>query len=282
MSRRFRTGFKLRLPSWLRNGQGQQLWYSLGSVIDAAAQRMLDAYRARLPGWAPLDAYPYLQQDRRIRRGINEPRGTSKPRTGYIGRVIGWLDAALVRGNAFACLEQVRSYMGGDGIRVRWVDASGNWYTIDRDGTKSYKLDTGNWHWDQVPNPPHWSRFWIIIYPRYLEESDTFEPWDKPPPLDGGLYFDGSWVWGTDADPEAVDGLRKLVEEEKPAGRRQEYLIYYFYNDDGPDPDAFDPDNPAPDGTWWSWGTGEPFDQNRDPDAAYIKAGPIVTPPETT
>jgi len=278
MTRRFRTGFKLRLPRWLRDGQGEALWYSIGAIIDAAAQRMLDGHRVRLPGLAPLDAYPFFEQDRRIRRGINEARGTSKPRTGYVGRLIGWLDAARVRGNAFAMLEQVRSYMGGDGIRVRSVDASGNWYTIDRDGTKSYKLGTSNWHWDGVPNPPNWARFWIIIYPRYLPEPDTFEPWDRPPPFDGSWFFDGSFVWGSTAKPEEVDTLRKIVEDEKPAGRRQEWIIYYYHVDGGPDPDAFDPDNPAPDGTWWAYGSGDPHDLNRAIDAAYIKAGPVVTP----
>lgn len=277
MSRRFRTSFKLLLPSWLRDGQGEPLWYSIGVIIDKAAQRMLDAHRARLPGWAPLDAYPYLQQDRKIRRGISEARGTSKPRTGYVGRLIGWLDAAQVRGGSFAMLQQVRAYMGGDGIRVRLVDSSGNWYTIDRDGTKSYQLATGNWQWDTIPPVENWSRFWIIIYPR-LTVSGAFEPWDKPPPFDGSRYFDGSYLWGSTADPEDAEGLIKLIEEEKAAGRRQEWVIYYFFDDDGPEPDAFDPDNPAPDGTWWAYGSGDPHDLNRAIDAAYLKAGPVVTP----
>jgi hypothetical protein len=274
--RRFRTSFKLRLPSWLREGQGEALWYSIGVIIDGAIQRVLDGHRVRLPGLAPLDSYPFFEQDRKIRRGINEERGTSDPRTGYVGRLIGWLDAARVRGGAFARLDQVREYMGGEGIRVRAVDASGNWYTIDRDGTKSYQLATGNWHWDNVPNPPNWARSWTIIYPR-LTASGAFEPWDRPPPFDGGLFLDGSRMWGSTAEPEEVATLLKIVADETPAGRRAEWVIYYYFDDDGADPDAFDPDSPAPDGTWWSIGSGEPWDLNRTIEAAYIKAGPIVT-----
>jgi hypothetical protein len=282
--RRFRWSFKELLASWLSEGEGEAAWYSIGWLIDARLHDYYWALLSRMPSFAPLDAFPLFEQDRKLRRSIAFRRDPSSKtaRQGYIDRLLSWLDAARVRGGAFACLEQVRAYMGGEGIRVRWVDASGNWYTIDRDGTWYYQLNTGNWQWDQVPNPPHWARFWIIIYPRYLPEEGRFEPWDKPPPLDGGLYFDGSWAWGSDASPEEVDNLLKVIEGEKPAGRRQEWAMYYYYDDDGPDPDAFDPDSPAPDGTWWSYGTGEPFDQNRDIDAAYFKAGPIVTPPETT
>lgn len=270
--RRFRWSFKTLLPSWLRDEQGEAIWYSLGWVLDGAMDRVYRSLLARWPSFAPPDAYPYFEQDRKIRRGINETPAS------YIARLHGWLDAARVRGNMFALLTQVRSYMGGDGIRVRSVDASGNWYTIDRDGTWSYLLAQRNWQWDGVANPPNWGRFWIIVYPRWLPEPAVFEPWGLPPPLDGELFFDGSWVWGTDADPEEVETLRKIIEDEKPAGTRQEWIVYYFFNDDGVDPDAFNPLGPAPDGTWYQWGIGEPYDLNRTIEAAYIKAGPVVTP----
>jgi hypothetical protein len=279
--RRFRWSFKELLPAWLSEGEGEAAWYSIGWLIDARLHDYYWSLLSRMPSFAPLDAFPFFERDRKIRRSIPFRRDPTSQaaRQGYIGRLLGWLDAARVRGGAFALLKQVRAYMGGDGIRVRMVDASGNWHTIDRDGSQSYSLNTGNWQWDQVPNPPHWARFWIIIYPR--RGLLGYEPWDLPPPLDGGLFFDGSWVWGSDAPPEEVEGLIKVIADETPAGRRAEWVIYYYFDDAGPDPDAFDPANPAPDGTWWSYGTGEPFDQNRDINAAYIKAGPIVTPPET-
>lgn len=271
--RRFRWSFKSLLPSWLREGEGEALWYSIGWILDAGMDRMYRGLLARFPTFAPPDAYPYFEQDRKIRRGIDEPA------EGYIARLHRWLDAARIRGNAFAMLEQIRSYMGGDGIRVRSVDASGNWYTIDRDGSYSYLLAQGNWQWDGVPNPPNWARFWIIIYPRKVVLPDTtvvYEPWDLPPRLDGDLYFDGSWAWGSDGNPEDIETLRKIVEDEKPAGTRQEWIVYYYFDD--ADPDAFDPLGPAPDGTWHQWGIGEPYDLNRAIEAAYIKAGAVVTP----
>jgi hypothetical protein len=85
-------------------------------------------------------------------------------------------------------------------------------------------------------------------------------------------------MWGSTASPDEVDGLLRVIEDEKPAGRRQEWAIYYYYVDGGPDPDAFDPASPAADGTWWSVAAGEPYDLNREIDAAYLKAGPIITP----
>jgi len=276
--RRFRWSFKELLPSWLSKGEGEAAWYAIGWLIDERLHYYYWSLLSRYPSFAPVDAFPSFERDRRIRRSIPFRRNPSSrtARQGYVDRLIGWLGAARVRGGAFAMLEQVRAYMGGDGILVRFVDASGNWYTIGRDGTKTYQLGTGNWYWDGVPNPPNWARFWIIIYPRYLDEEARYEPWDQPPPLDGSLKFDGSWVWGTNAPPEEVDVLRKIVEDEKPAGMRQEWIVYYFF--DSSTPDAFDPANPAPDGTWWSWGAGEPWDLNRAANAAYIKAGPIVTP----
>jgi hypothetical protein len=268
--RRFRWSFKELLPSWLRDAQGEAIWYSIGSIIDGALDRAYRSLLVRMPTFAPPDAYPYFEQDRKIRRGISETAA------GYSMRLIGWLDAARVRGNAFALLRQVRAYMGGNGIRVRTVDVSGNWYTIDRDGTESYLLAQDNWTWDGVPSPPNWGRFFIIIYPRLTNGS--FEPWGLPPPLDGELSFDGSWAWGSDANPEDVETLRKIIEDEKPAGTRAEWIIYYFFDDDGVDPDAFDPAAPDPDGTWHQWGAGEPYDLNRTIEAAYIKAGQTVTP----
>jgi hypothetical protein len=278
--RRFRWSFKQLLPSWLREGEGEAIWYSIGWIVDGALWRYYWALLSRFPSFAPIDSFPFFEQDRKIHRSVGLLRDPLDPaaRASYVTRLHGWLDAARVRGGAFAALTQIREFLGGDGIRIRWVDANGNWYTIDRDGSKSYKLGTGNWQWDTVPNPPNWARFWIIIYPRYDAESATFSPWDQPPPFDGSWFFDGSFVWGSTATPEEMKKLLTIVEDEKPSGTRQEWIVYYYHDDAGPEPDAFDPDSPAPDGTWWAWGSGDPRDLNRAIEAAYIKAGPVVTP----
>jgi hypothetical protein len=272
----FLTSFRRRLPEWITNpkGDGSAVWFAISVLLDGYAQRAYEGIYAKYPTYAPADALSYIGADRRIIRGVGESRD------GYVARLLGWLSqfSHLTRGSPFALLEQVRAYCGGDGIRVRLVDRRGNWYTIDRDGTMSYLLNQQNWLWDPIPPSPDWARQWLIIYPAYDEESATYKPWDKALPLDGSWSLDGSVSLGTDADPGDLTTLRQIVEDWTGGGKRLEWIIYYFHDDAGPDPDAFDPANPAPDGTWWAWGSGEPYEPNRDLDAVYMKGGKTVTP----
>jgi hypothetical protein len=272
----FTTSFQRRLPDWITSlkGDGSLVWFALSALLDGYAQRAYEGVYARYPTHAPADALGYIGADRRIIRGIGETR------EGYVARLLGWLTqfSHLTRGSPFALLDQVRSYCGGDGIRVRLVDRRGNWYTTDRDGTQSYVLNTGNWLWDPIPPSPQWARQWLIIYPAYDAETATFSPWSEAPALDGSWSLDGSVSLGTDAEPSEITTLRQVVDDWTGDGKRTEWIIYYFRPDTDPDPDAFDPTSPAPDGTWWAWGAGEPYEPNRDIKAIYIKAGQTVTP----
>lgn len=269
----FLTSFRGRLPEWITNdkGDGPAVWTAISLLLDGYAQRAYEGIYARYPTHAPADALGYIGADRRIIRGIGETR------EGYVARLLGWLSqfSHLTRGSPFALLEQVRAYCGGDGIRVRLVDRRGNWYTIDRDGTKSYLLDQGNWLWDPIPASPDWARQWLIIYPSYNDETAVYKPWGKAAKLDGSWKLDGSHVLGTDAQPEEIKTLREIVEDWKGAGKRVEWIIYSFADD------AFDPAAPeVDDGEWYLWGTPTPdmVAKRRPPDAIYIKGGQTVTP----
>ena len=131
----FLTSFRRRLPWWITNpkGDGPAVWSALSLLLDGYMQRAYEGIYARYPTHAPADALGYIGADRRIIRGVGETR------EGYAARLLDWLTqfSHLTRGSPFALLEQVRAYCGGEGIRVRLVDRRGNWYTIDRDGTKS-------------------------------------------------------------------------------------------------------------------------------------------------
>jgi hypothetical protein len=265
----FLTSFRRRLPEWIVNdkGDGPAVWSAISVLLDGYAQRAYEGIYARYPTHAPADALGYIGADRRILRGVGETR------EGYVERLLRWLTqfSHQTRGAPFALLEQVRAYCGGDGIRVRFVDRRGNWYTIERDGTKTYELNTGNWLWDPIPASPQWARFWLIIYP--APDGDTFRPWGRAAKYDGSWRYDGSHVWGLDAEPSEIRTLRQLVNDWKAAGRRCEWIIYSF------DDAAFDPASPEPDGEWYKWAAGEPFAPKRWlPDAVYLKGGQIVTP----
>lgn len=236
----FRGLFRL-LPSWLREGEGALVDYSLGLMADYAAEvHRLSAY-VRFPEYAPPDALAHIGRDRKIVRGIGETDEA------YAARLVEWLDKHRVRGNPYALLEQLRAYMNQD-VRVRTVDARGNWYTIDTDGTRTADLATGTWQWDAM-DPARWSRFWVILYP-----TAGGEPWaDHTLDVgDPGLWGDAvgttALTLGSSATPEHISKVRTIIRDWQPDGTRCEWVIVAF------DPDSFDPSAPEPDGNWAKWG----------------------------
>jgi len=180
--RTFRTSFKRLLPDWLSKEQGEALWWSLGVVIDGFLQRAYLGTVARFPIDAPEDAMPFMSRDRKIVRGINESRDN------FAIRLIRWLDDHLTRGNPYALMEQLQAYTQA-ATRIRTVDRRGNWYTLDRDGTRSFVSNTGNWDWDGIPDAPKWARFWVIIYPEAIAATDDTL-------VDGDMEAAGTAAWG--------------------------------------------------------------------------------------
>lgn len=241
MATAFRRAFKKLMPSWLTTGEGALVHFAIGFVIDGFAKRWVRGLQARFPELAPEDALAALGRDRKIIRGIGEPREA------YAARLVAWLDKHPKRGNPYALLEQIREYCQAD-VRVRTVDARGNWYTIDRDGTRSAELDTGTWEWDAM-DPARWSRFWLIIYP-----TSAGEPWEATAGevgdagLWGGVLGGTGLTVGTTATPEHVSKVRTIIRDWQPDGTRCEWVIVAF------DDASFDPATPEPDGTWAGFG----------------------------
>lgn len=246
---RFRTAFYKLLPAWLIDEEGELVHGSLGTLKDEFVDRLVQGLYARYPEFAPPDALAYLGRDRKIVRGINEPAES------YAVRLMRWLDDHRTRGNAFALMDQLAAYCQAD-VRIRTVDSSGNWYTRERDGSRSWLLDQGNWNWDNASSA-QWARFWVIIYP-----TAAGEPWapmspniGDPGPWEDNIGTPGYTV-GTTATPEQVASVRAIIREWKPAGTTCEWIIIAF--DDG----SFDPsveDQPSPNpGLWGNWGYVDP------------------------
>jgi hypothetical protein len=238
----FRSLYRRLVPSWLQDPEeGARILFSLGTVADAVRDHAYLGLLARFPQRAPSDALSYHTRDRRIPRGLGESEES------YAARLLPWLDAHRTRGNAFALLRQVRAYCNAD-VRVRTVDARGNWYTIDRDGTESFVRDQGHWDWGGA-GASRWARFWVIIYP-----TSAGLPWNEGPVWGApGLVWgsegpDGP-TWGTSATVSEVEGCRRIVKEWRPDGTRCEHIIIAF------DDASFEPDGSSldlPDGTWAS------------------------------
>jgi hypothetical protein len=253
---RFRRIHRALAPRWLTLGEGDAVGMSIGIVVDAAAQRAYEGTLARFPQHCPDECLPLIGRDRLIVRGIDEAA------EGYAERLVGWLDAHRGRGNPYALAEQLRAYCQAD-VRVRTVDARGNWYTIDRDGSRSFVLNTGSWLWDGTPAAPEWARFWVIIYP-----TAAGEPWSEGPDwgdvdLWGGAWGTPGYTWGSTATPGQVAAVRAIVSQWKPAGTRCEHIIIAF------DDASFDPAAPEPDGTWDRQSIGDPSVARRLATARY-------------
>lgn len=246
---RFRTAFYRLVPSWLRGGEGERVLYSLGLMMDAMAERFRLSHEADLPDYAPADAFPYLGRDRAIRRGINEPQDA------YAARLIRYLDDHRTQGNPFTLMRQIRAYLQTD-VRVRTVDAAGNYFTIDFDGTESVLLAEGTWNWDGFPTRRD-TRFWVIVYP--IGGTDPWATLAAWPAVTTPAT--------TTATSDAVRGLVSLIREWKPAGTRCEWIIVAH------DDSTFDPTAAMePDGTWGDWSTldGTHKSRSRETTARYF------------
>lgn len=236
----FRSLYKRLVPWWLRDeAEGAPILYSLGILADAVDEHARAATEVRFPEYAPTDALAHFARDRRIVRGIGESRA------GYNARLLRWLDDHRTRGNPFALMRQLRAYCNA-AVRLRTVDARGNWYTLERDGSRSFVLDQGNWDWDGRDPAVFWSRFWVIVYP-----TVDLQPWGPGPAIGaatlwttGNIGTPGATI-GTTATVNQVGDVQRIVRDWKPAGTRCVSIIIAF------DDASFAPAGGSlPDGTW--------------------------------
>lgn len=244
MSNRFRRLFPKLLPSWLSDGDGERVAYSLGLMMDTFLERLHQGLYARFPEYSPPTALSAIGRDRRIVRGLNESNAA------YSARLLRWLDDHRVRGNPYALMDQLAAYMQAS-VVIRTVDRIGNWYTRAADGTRSVSLIQSNWDWDGVAANPYWARFWVIIF------IDTGEPWTPhadligDPGLWSGAIGSAGFTIGSTATPDEVAAVRSIVAGWKPAGTTCEWIIL------SDDPTEFDPataGQPLPNpGLWGRW-----------------------------
>jgi hypothetical protein len=261
--RELRTYFRDRapelLPEWLEAGEGLPTWWTVGLVIDAQLDKAYQGTYARFPTYAPPDALRYVSRDRLIVRGPNEPPDV------FAARALRWLDDHRLRGGPWALMEQLRGYMFPANVRIRTVDDRGNWFTIARDGTRSYVLNSGTWNWDSPVGRK--TRFWVIVYPEEIAPG-RFIPWGNDPVWGASasrIWGDRALTWGTTATPAEVATVRQIIRTWKPAGTSCKNIIIAY------DDSSFDPSSPEPDGDWNLWGTGGngPRTSNRLSTARY-------------
>lgn len=252
---RFRTSFLKLVPSWLSEGEGGDVLWSLGLLMDAWMERLEQGLHARFPSHAPSDALAFIGRDRRIVRGINESD------TSYIERLLSWLETWRRAGSAAAILGQLWGYFTPYRVRMRTVAYNATravWHTL-AENTSSNPTDAvtksvqapSDWNWDGLTTL--WARFYTILYPATVSPAPfalrgTFDDvdalnrtWDEWEALD--QMFD------TDATVAQVTTIQSLVNSYRGGHNVSDWILLTFDNT------KFQPgvSSGKPDGTWGNW-----------------------------
>ena len=239
----------LSVPSWLRGPVTGPFMVSMAVQFDALVDACAYAIRARFPGSAPDDAFVWIQQDRQIDRGFQEPLSS------YIVRLIQWLDLWRLAGSAYAVLLALLGYLTPDQIQILHVSNTGVWDGYNANAGASpptngilssgfvppFHIDPGAaWNWDG--RTWQWWRFWVILFPdpALYTQGTT---WGAFHYGDGTLYGLGGPLATSGTGPS----LKALVKKWKTLGAFCPSIILAW------DPTWLLPSSPSgklPDGTW--------------------------------
>lgn len=245
-------------PRWFRNRVGKSVAYRIlatfAAMFDALTEWALQGAQARLPGVGTPTALGAIGKDRGYRRGFAQDNAI------FAGRLPGWIEASKRIGHPFQILRELRGYLAPYSMRVRHVDNSGNWHTIEADGTETMLQVSGSWNWD---NASAWWRGWVILYPP-AELWPVWEAWDGS--QWGGNYADDGETLGQDAPFAVAEDIREIVRHFKAQNVHVVNIIIAYVDSD------FDPLNPTslPDGTWGlPVDNSDPPNETRNPNARY-------------
>lgn len=193
----WRTAIYSLLPSWLTEGDGEKIAYTLAIMRDWHAQRLRLGVMAALPDHAPDDALALIGRDRKITRGVDEPRES------YAIRLKRWLDDHPRRGGPIALLEQVGAYWdyapNGPYLMTLWYQ-NGLQFTRALDGEITIAEGT-----PFDGDSARWARWKLIIH--WHENVGDDGVWGDP-----GTWGDGG-VWGSGMSAELAQQLRSVPRE---------------------------------------------------------------------
>jgi len=216
---RFRRLSK-QLPAWLLSddqnsgeGEGGRVAFSLGLLLDCAAERMRQALTARMPSRAPSDALPMIADDRRMLRGIDETGAQ------FAVRLAAWRYPRTnkARGTGAELARQVWHY-------AKYAWSTHVWALCAEDITHELnEADTSvvspavtvaaqtppsiGTIWGQLDST-HWARYWVVLD----ETNMTAQPdWGDGALWGGAVGTPGYTIGQTGATAEQVNALRSLV-----------------------------------------------------------------------
>lgn len=240
---RFRDSLREYVPKWLSDRPGANvgfrvLW-SIAKTLDELAEVGVQGVQAAWPGLGTPTALPMIGRARGIVQGQTETNDH------YAARLRGWLEA-WSGDRTLGLALQIHEWLGNN-PRVRVVSRSGNWVTVNADGT--IVRNVAAFDWDSVSHPerniaaaPWWSDEWVIVYPTQ---------WALRPGTLGGLTGDDGYGIGHLVPHSDVYALRGIIDDWKGAHAKVRAVIWTS------DASLFDPTNPGslPNGNWGAWGT---------------------------
>ncbi len=242
---RLRDQLRGFVPWWLSDRHyssgetvGFRYLWTMIATLDCYVDYVVQGLLAAWPGAGTPTALPLIGRSRGIIRGQADTDDQ------YAAKLRNWLPKWAAAGTQRQLAIELHEYLG-NAPRVRIVNRSGHWVTVNADG--SIVTHDVPWDWDSVSNPEragYWSEMWIIVYPTQWALAGT---WGA-----GKTWGDGSGLGiGHDVSREEVDAVKNLIAQWKSAHSKVRAVIWTS------DATLFDPTNPAslPDGTWGQWGT---------------------------
>jgi hypothetical protein len=154
MAKTFADVVRFLVPSNIQGGDGAALLATIAQLQDEQITRVRNGLNARVPTRSRDDALALVGRDRGI------PRGRAETSAHYAQRLLRWRAPRghRVRGNAFALLEQLSEYWGG---QTCWlIDTHGRRW--ERSGGVEATEKPFAWTWDSRP-ASEWSRFWLAL-----------------------------------------------------------------------------------------------------------------------
>lgn len=185
-------------PQWWRSYWGSRIGFSCIVSFDALLDAGGYAVLAGLPSRAPTDAYYWLGQDRQIFQGPNESN------SGYVARLIQWLDLWRHAGSSTGIMLAMLGYMSPKQPKILTVQSAGDgslsaWDTYQENSSplppgatnptppwhfvyaQGVHFTSGNWEWDRFSQPYYYPwmswRKWIVIF---SPPGDANSPWVAP------------------------------------------------------------------------------------------------------
>jgi hypothetical protein len=254
-------------PYWILGPNAGRVIYSVGLLMDMAAEWLYQGIQQRFPLVADEGALPHLGRDLGILRGLRESTDA------YRRRLSLWAPTHRRAGTPFAILEQAQAYFSPQSPRVHLVQhdpgAGGKptratWSIRHPDGTEETHVESpSNWDWDsEDPLRPDSldtrdPRVWLIVEQPTTDDTCLFAPRTSaqavardPDGMNGCVRPDGS-----QAPADQYRDLRDIVQKWRAMGTWVAAVLIYFGEIDTggtgtayPDGRWFDPLNDALDG----------------------------------